>query len=461
MPYFTRSGRLQSSRSIGHVPIVENELISARLQDFRVFNPEAEVGISPKLIVCADALALPGEPVRWVMSFDGSPQEVAVRERYPSTRIGYIQIAGVLVHLEEMLRQGKEQFVDPAVIRKATQEALHSMVLPGSNVCRQDMATVKDSWRAEVYEIFRDYRVEDSSLLDVYMLLVGYSDKRSPGGGVIVARCPAAASCKIGDIEVPVDGTTCPGCGGRVFPTDALRIHEEVSEEHGNATALGRLMTCLEHITIVAYLHFLARRLPRALGIVAFILDGPLTLFGPQAWLHSPILAFIHDLYRVLAEDNKKSPVIIGIEKSGQFAEHADAIGDRIKPGCLMMLPDKYIYDHILTFRSSSSAAFGRDTYYGQKFFYKTARGQLLTITVPKTNKDTASPHDPREYELLPDALALLDRVGTALYKDAVIPIALAHNYASIPLRTGSKVLKLLAQGQLGVNQEDGEGVER
>src|SRR5207249_1960264 len=118
-------------------------------------------------------------------------------------------------------------------------------------------------------------------------------------------------------------------------------------------------------------------------------------------------------------------------------------IGERIPRQCLMLLPDDYIYRHILTFRPSPNSSFGRDTYYGQKFFYRTDQGQLLTITIPKADQRVVDPHNAGHYPILPDTLALLDRIGTTLYEDAVIPVALAHSFASIPLRTGSKVLTL------------------
>jgi hypothetical protein len=39
------------------------------------------------------------------------------------------------------------------------------------------------------------------------------------------------------------------------------------------------------------------------------------------------------------------------------------------------------------------------------------------------------------------------------IYEDAVIPVALAHSYASIPLKTGSRVLTLLSRELLGEGQ--------
>lgn len=446
MPYERKSGRFERARSTGHVPIAKNEMVQERLKSYRVFDREEEIVIHPSLITAADTLGSPGELVKWILSFDGSPQEVAVREEYPSTRIGFIQIAGVLVHLEELLSQQSAHLVDPTVIHAAVEEALHSMVLPGSNVCRDDMNSVWDSWRAEVYDIFGHYKIEDIPLLEIFMLLVQHSDKNVNGQGVAVAKCSASEECDERNIVVPPGGTKCPKCNSPVFPTDAFRVHEEVNEEHGNATALGRFMSVLEHITMAAYLHFLMERQPRVLGSVALILDGPLALFGPQAWFHGAMLKFIHHIRQNLSENKLRWPLVIGIEKGGQFAEHAEAINTRIPRRSIMALPDDYIFKHILTYRLSPSSTFGRDTYYGQKFFYKTARGQLLTITVPKCPSGVPDPHNPVHYPDLPDALSLLDRIGTNLYKDAVIPVALAHSYASIPLRTGSKVLALLSK---------------
>ena len=454
MPYRRGTHGMERARSIGHVPIVQNEIVQQRLRSYRLFEAQPSSGIESDLLVRADSLGDPGEPVRWALSFDGSPQEVAVREEYPSTRIGYIQVAGVLTHLDEMLGQATEPFVDPTLIRHSTEEALYSLVLPGSNVCRADMTTVKDSWRAEIFDIFGSYQIEGLSILDILGALIQYSDKLAPSGGVRLARCAASASCVGRDIDVPMQGTACPECAGRLFPTDSLRIHEEVSEESPNITALGRLMSTLEHLTMMGYLSFLLRRQPRALGTIAFLLDGPLAFFGPQAWLHAAMLTFLEHMRTSLVSRQHRCPVIIGVEKTGQFAEHANAISGSLPPQTLMLLPDAYIYSHILTSRAAPGAAFGRDTYYGQKFLYKTARGQVLTLTVPKPSGALPKPHLPSHYSMLSATLALLDRIGTTLYEDALIPVALAHSFASIPLRTGSRVLTLLSRRLLGLSAE-------
>jgi hypothetical protein len=116
-----------------------------------------------------------------------------------------------------------------------------------------------------------------------------------------------------------------------------------------------------------------------------------------------------------------------------------------------MQLPDEYIFKRIIATRAVTST-FGEDTYYGRKFYYKTSKNQMVTLTVPYfgSPSSTTATSDPACYETLGPTLALLDEIGTKLYQDALIPVALAHSYAAIPLRTGSRVLKLLSQEFLG-----------
>jgi hypothetical protein len=454
MPYQTKRGAWERARRLGHVPIVESEFVKNRLQSYRIHSDETVQDVASDLLVSAEDLPEPGSRTKWVLSFDGSSQEVAVKEEYPSTRVGYMQVAGVLVHLEEMLSQSQQVFVDPAVIRRSTRESLLSIVLPGSNVCREGVNTVRDSWRVEMFELFRDYDVEGRPILDLLFRLLKLGRRTSISGDqVVLGRCSSRDSCSATNIAIPKTTIKCPQCDDTLFPTDILRVHEEVRELTANETALGRLRSVLEHILMLCYLDYLFEHRPSVLSSVAFIVDGPLALFGPQAPLKRAVLAYLQYVAQELERRNYELPVIVGIEKGGQFAEHAAQIADYVPNRTLMRLPNDYVFQRILATRTPGSSAFGEDEYYGRKFFYKSAKGQMLTITVPCLDRTLLSSYqsdDPACYTTLPSTLALLDEVGTKLYEDAVIPIALAHSFASIPLKTGSKVLTLLSREFLG-----------
>lgn len=448
MPYTGRQGRYERSWGLSQTAIVNNKAVRERLSQYKTFIKPIDYEVDKGLLVHADSLDQPGPERRFAFAFDGTPNEVSIEDNFPSTQVAFIQIASVLVDLDRMLGQNGSFFVDPAEIRASVDSVVEDLVFPSSYACRTDMPTCRDSWRAEVYDhLSKTYKVSQIPLLDTFIKLAQYrSELSSNEGGVKLFRCTASDDCHERDIDLPYVGMPCPGCGGMLFPTDALRIHEEVSEIQSNKTAMTRLMILLEHLTMVAHVDYIANRLTRALGQSAFIIDGPLALFGPQAWLHNSIHHYLSDLNIRLAESSIRPPVIVGIEKTGGFAEHANALRDKIPSRTLMMLPNDYIFSHILPSRAPANSFHGKDEYYGQKFFYKTAEGHMLTITVPPRRKDVDDPHDPRHYPTLPDTLALLDRIGTMYHIDAVIPVALAHRYAAISLSTGSDVLRELAK---------------
>ncbi len=74
----------------------------------------------------------------------------------------------------------------------------------------------------------------------------------------------------------------------------------------------------------------------------------------------------------------------------------------------------------------------------------------MLTVTIPREKKGPLT-KDLINHPTLIRTLNLLDNIGTIIYKDALIPVALAHSFASIPLKTGTKVLKILSEKYLSI----------
>src|ERR687886_209192 len=72
---------------------------------------------------------------------------------------------------------------------------------------------------------------------------------------------------------------------------------------------------------------------PAAFDSLAFIADGPLALFGPPARLRLPLLRFWRQIANIARKGDLQPPVIPGIEKSGEFVDHADDLGDLIERG--------------------------------------------------------------------------------------------------------------------------------
>ncbi len=73
-------------------------------------------------------------------------------------------------------------------------------------------------------------------------------------------------------------------------------------------------------------------------------------------------------------------------------------------------------------------------------------------MTVPPSAALGAAPTDefsPADYPTLRATCDVLDRIGTRLYENATIPVALAHRWCAYPLAQATEVLKLHAEEHL------------
>jgi hypothetical protein len=299
-------------------------------------------------------------------------------------------------------------------------------------------------------------RVEGRSLLDVLLEVEAErEDVSTPTGTLVMHRCPNAQCNMVLDdqdkgsfVPVGANGATCPVCGEPLMATDALRVHEAFKEHGTNLEACGRVLSVAERLILFTLLGHLQQRRPSALGQMAFVTDGPLALFGEVAPIKRPLLRRMQRLAGEQATRNFGLPVIVGLEKSGQFSEHAQAISEHIPEGRLMVLTDDYVTRYI-TFKGSPH---GADTYYGRHFFYRARNGSIFTLTVPPLGRLGATPTDPfalHDYPTLRATCEVLDRIGTRLYENATIPVALAHQWCAYPLAAAGQVLKLHAEEHL------------
>ena len=88
------------------------------------------------------------------------------------------------------------------------------------------------------------------------------------------------------------------------------------------------------------------------------------------------------------------------------------------------------------------------DTYFGRKFFYKTRSGAriIANIAFLTDEQDTLDTDQPLAFPQFGTVCALLDKLATSQFENALAPLVSAHAQAAIPLHLGQKVLKQLAQ---------------
>lgn len=441
MPY---EGEFAGYRSLNR--IAQTEQVRRLLTKARTISPaEQTAALTP-------SVAPPGTGIapQFVVAIDGSYAEVPVRNGYPGAHVGYVTVASVLLNLMELDRLDDERPVNPAEFRKTERAATVDAALPGSNVVTREHRTAKAAFREALFEVFHDSVVDEedtTTLLDTFQRLLDYKPQSRVQG------CPHSG-CQH-DFSVTAAMSSCP-CAKqcRVYSTDALRIHERFNDVGSNGEAFGLVMQIWERILLVHLLSCFERlNWVQGLSKLAFFVDGPLAVFGPPAWLSAAISKELKRINSGVRHKTGNDMMVVGIEKSGAFVSHFEEIdkpddtgASRFSPRSIFLPTDHYIRQRIAL--SDSDKRYGEDTYFGRKFFYKSASGARIVANIPflTDEQDTLDSDDPALYPQLGNVCAMLDRLVSSRFPNAVSPVVSAHSHAAIPLHLGAKVLQQLAR---------------
>jgi len=426
--------------------ITETERVRQLLGRARVLPPDADAPAQP-VAVPTSPHSLPD----FVVAIDGSHAEIDVRNGYPGAKVGYCTVASVLLNLREMDRLDQARPVDPVAFRQTEQAATIDAALPGANVVLRTHTSARDSFREALYDVFHDVVVDEddrSPLLDTFHVLLGSKPQSSP------QACPYSRDGCDRHLN-PGAGITSCTCPQRraIYSTDALRTHERFVDSASNGEAFGEVMQVWERVLLVHLLRCFERRgWLGEIHRIGFLLDGPLAVFGHPAWLSASIEAELKRLNAVAEAATGRQLLILGIEKSGAFVEHFTSLDrtesgeQRFSPQSCLLLSDHYIKNRIIF--SDSAKRYGADTYFGRKFFYKTKSGALVVASMPflTDGQDSLASQDVSLYPELGTLCAMLDKLVSTRFPNALAPIVAAHAQAAIPLQLGAKVLQQLAK---------------
>ncbi|SHH08028.1 hypothetical protein [Streptoalloteichus hindustanus] len=458
MPYETASGAHEIASRLGH-----SAAAVRAIADQRTFHVPAEAIQDMDLIRTRirprGDFAAPSAPERLnaALAIDGSYVVAPVRDGLPSVLYGFAQAAAAYVDLAVLESQRAERFVDPYKIERAVNTALVTLDLPVSGAYTRAGVDIVTSWREALNELFRQKKIDvnrlDQPLLDLLFLLHGV-----PGVPAVTVpvNCPTQ-DCKK-DVPVPSAGADCDACGVHLFPTDVLRIHEEVGEEGTNQSAIGRLMSVIELLVLVGLATLLwEQSRQKALPTTLFIVDGPLAVFGTPAKLRGRALEY----FQVMGNTAPgKAPYVCGIEKSGVLVDYARQLARHgiLEPGELLVCDEQIIARVV---NANNARSYGKETYWGRKFVYRALDGRVVVPTVPPP---AGAPYDanggqtdPAAYPTLPAILDVIDRTGSSMYVDGIIPVAVAHGKAAFPIGVGTDVLRLVATKRLGLDSTGGQ----
>lgn len=395
----------------------------------------------------------------YIIAIDGSRQETKVRNGFPGAEVGYITVATVMLDVALMRKLDAHRPASPKAYRNTEAASSTDSVFPGSNVLFGEDETSRISLRRTLFEHLGTECKWDGgeTFLETYEALLAHKPREGKP-----QRCPYMDDCEGTHEYVVGKGTyQCPCTHKRaLYSTDALRIHERMVEEFGsNASIYQEIMQVLEHLSLINTLRNLERKeYLSSLKRVAFVMDGPLAVFGQPAWLSAAIFQELCRINARVKETNGEGLLVVGVEKTGGFQEFLvaldtfpDGSAGRIPKQKVMLLTNDYIRTYIKP--SEGTKMFGDQTYYGRKFFYKSKAGSLIVGVTPflhKSHKDLTAA-EPSTFPRLADVLSVLDELHCSRYPNALIPIVAANAEAAIPMNLGAKILERLAKELMGI----------
>ncbi len=457
MPY-----NRQNAGKGGHSDFVNNPDIQ-RFREYCTYMKEP-TDEEANTMASSFGIAPTGNPPRlpkFVLASDASKSDTPINDKLPSTQLGFVKVSHVLIKMEEYAKliDPRSRFVDPFEVAKMHRNAQPvTYVLPGSNIRYQNAPTVRDGFRHALYDQFSANQRDGSNRMVLSETLLELNDNR-----IIIKKCPAVACQKptenlVFTLQHPTHN--CPHCDIAIYATDWLRLHEGLSDFGDNTSAMTRMMNAVEQLLLAAFILEFLNGDPAALGTIAFVMDGPLAVFGQPAKLHARIMVLIYRVNLKLVELKLEPLLVMGLQKTGAIMDHANLLNRFLPKGRLRVIDDDYRHTYITgSDEPTDDYNFGYESYYGQDFLFKTERGRVFNFALvyPFEAKTGSTRREfalkkvelSRYGSLVERACDLIRHFELDLYDSAIVPVALAHRHASISLMPGGKVLDLIARATL------------
>jgi hypothetical protein len=443
----------------GHSDFVRNPDVQEFLTNcdyLRVPSTE-EAGVIASTFARAPGADPPDLP-DYVVASDASKSDTAISSKLPSTQVGFIKVSHVLIEMKMYaeLIDPKTRFVDPFKAADLHRNAAPiTFTLPGSNIRYQMAKSVKDGFRRAVFrQLSADKSEGANSRFVLTDTLLSVND-----GLIELSACPSCNASESFSFSGDSLTQTCSICSEPIFATDWLRLHEDISDFGDNTSAMTRMMNAIEHLLLAALIRQVFNSDARALARMAFVMDGPLAIFGQPAKLHSRIMKLLFTVNSRLAELGLEPLLVVGLQKTGVVMDHANLLDDFLPPGVFRIVDDEYRNTYIKC-SDAPAANFGAEVYWGQDFLFKTERGRMFNFALPYPFASKKVPGGQPGFaklksdlslygSLIERACDLIRHFELDLYESAIVPVALAHRHASISLVPGGKVLDIVLKAGL------------
>ena len=441
MAYSSRNGRRpeEAASKIAHSHVVNDPAVIDFLGECDPPLPPDSVNLDEFTTLMLNAPA--SNQIQQIIAIDGGYTLITVQAEYPAASLCFFQFGALIFSLDDLETLDAQTFIDPNDIAKLKRIQRFKLTLPVQNLTYKGEARLTASVRRALYDFFQTK--EDGECLMNSLRWLIFQEWATPLESYTVSQCPTCEALK-----VPLKRSNmtsdhrfaCPNCGETLYLTDVFRLHEAIDDELGAGGVLGYVTTAVEQIILVHFVRLILKSKPGLLKQFLFIKDGPLAFFGQTANLHRSMRALVNFLWQ------EHDFFCAGLEKSGAFVEHADAIANMLQPGEVFLLSNDYIYRYILPGRADARP-YGDTSYWSSKLIFKTQSDGMYVATLPNSEALAS----PSEVDLphLHEILANVQKLKCDMYDNALLPIALANKLVSLANHPSSKILQRFASNSV------------
>lgn len=454
MPYYK-----ERANKFSHEKIINNQNFREKLNEYKIVydigeNGEGIEAINSRFIENDDSDA---RNIDYIFSVDSSFIEIPVNEEIPTAKVGIINFSSSIINLKLKSDVYESGFINPQRFNDIYNSSMFTFVCPTYNVTLKGESEVSilDCIRKEIYDFYYINKPFSEIRIIETLFNVMKSNMESFELTCTSEVCKKKTTFKLDDVGL--DPFLCPSCNKVMYITDYLRLNEAVDLEFGNNTILTRLAQVSEHlININAIDSLLKHRSYNILSKTAFIIDGPLAIYGEPAKLNKSILKYLHNISKLI----DKEIIYFGILKTGAAKDHFNLLikrindkDNKVSEDSFLLIDDEYRFKYIQK-APKENKYFGQEVLFGQDylFYSKDKKRFVISVLYPVDSRDKyfgEKVFDYRNYKNLKTILNLINNISIDLYEDAVLPVALAHKYAAISLNPGTNILEIFIKKSL------------
>lgn len=447
MGYSSKKGKrpAEYASKASHGYVIKDPVVQEFLNKCNRPKPVSDINLSDKYRL---QLENPKKnPIKHIIAIDGGNTEVPVQKEYPSATISFFQFGTLFFNIEDLEDLSYKPFIDPEDIQKLKNVERQKLTIPTKNITYKEYNDLTPSVRKAIYEFFMNKR--DKELLIETLKWFIFEEYDKPKAYWQLASCPYDDCTSLAGLHLAHDKMLndytfkCPECKRTIYLTDVFRLHEAIDNELGAGGIIGYLTTTLEHMLLVHVMRLILKTSSSLMNDILFIKDGPLGFFGQTANMHKPMRNLTNYLIK------NYNLYLVGLEKSGMFVEHAQAIESKLKPGEVLLLNNDYIYTYIIPGKANPENPYAYSSYYSAKLLFKSNDERMYVVTIPVKDKKVVLDPKREDFHNLDTILANVEKLRCDMYDDSLIPIALVNKLVSLSNHPSSVILEKFAKNSI------------